>query len=216
MNAVTHHASAGAEGKRLEKTPTTVGHALAGKYDPNKTRIWGHRTLERLRQGSEPTVSRNKFAEVALHWSSGLLKGVTAKGCGPQIFRSEGAVLGKFLVTLGVFCRCARLSEAASPLCTAVLEMLLVCPSCSKLLHFIAIKPHALSADDIWCPLLCLHLRALKILIINIILGSLCINTAQRCTTCFCFWNIQEPHQGADMLNFKPDCTCTHAEIPWL
>jgi hypothetical protein len=128
MNAVTHYASADAEGKRLQKTPTTVGHALAGKYDPNKTRIWGHRTLERLRQGSEPTVCRNKFAEVALYWSSGLLRGVTAKGCGPQIFRSEGAVLGKFLVTLGVFCRCARLSEAASPLCTAVLEMLLVCP----------------------------------------------------------------------------------------
>jgi hypothetical protein len=34
--------------------------------------------------------------------------------------------MGRFLVTVGTFCRCARLTQAAAPLCMAVLELLLV------------------------------------------------------------------------------------------
>jgi hypothetical protein len=136
-----------AKGKPAEKLPAQRGRLLAGKYNPEKTRIWGHATLQKLQQGPEPAASRNRFAEVALHWASGLLNGAMAKGRGPTIFRSEDAVLGKFVGTLGIFCRCARLSEAATPLCTAVLELILVC-ACSLLLSGCLFPCFAISLGD--------------------------------------------------------------------
>lgn len=81
--------------------------------------------MRKLQEGSTP-ASRNRFADVALDWALGLIEGVAAKGKGPDIFRGQSIVMGRFLSTIATFCRCARLSQAAAPLCNAVLELLLV------------------------------------------------------------------------------------------
>ena len=88
--------------------------------------MWGAATLRKLQRGDSPAATRNRFADVALHWAGSMLERVASKGKGPALFREQTVVLGRFLVTLGTFCRCARLTQAAPPLCGAVLELLLV------------------------------------------------------------------------------------------
>ena len=131
-----------AHGAAADKAAPPAKPLLAGKYDPEKTRVWGAATLRRLQRGPEPAASRNRFASVALHWAQGLLAGLSADTHGSALFRGEAAVLGRCLVTLGTFCRCARLTEAAAPLCGVVLQLLLVriCHSCCICLAFALLR----------------------------------------------------------------------------
>lgn len=106
--------------------PPPARRLLAGKYNLDKTRVWGTATLRKLQEGPGEAATRNRFADVALLWAVGLIEGAAGKGHGSELFRGQAVVMGRFLATVGTFCRCARLTEAAAPLCMAVLELLLV------------------------------------------------------------------------------------------
>ena len=86
-------------------------------------------------------ATRNKFADIALHWAGSMLERFVAKGKGPALFREQVPVMGRFLVTMGTFCKCARLTAAAPALCGAVLELLLVRTLTLRLLIDVPIWP---------------------------------------------------------------------------
>lgn len=108
------------EGKKADKP------LLQGKYNPEKTRVWGSATLRKLQDGPEAPASINKFGSVALEWTVALLNGCAQQSAGSEVFRAEPAVFGRFLTTLGAFCSCSRLTMAADTLCSAILQVILV------------------------------------------------------------------------------------------
>ena len=99
---------------------------LTGKYNPEKTRVWGSATLKKIRDGPGAPAAVNGFGSVALEWAVALLNGAAQQTPGADLFRKEPAVFGRFLTTLGAFCGCTRLTMAADPLCGAILQVLLV------------------------------------------------------------------------------------------
>ena len=130
---------------------------LAGKYNPDKTRVWGTATLRKLQRG-EAAAQRNRFAEVALTWGLGLIEGVAGTGKGAGIFRGQAIVMGRFLGTVATFCRCARLTTAAAPLTAAALELLLVRFPPPPLLPF----PSLLHVFACACACACAAVRATR------------------------------------------------------
>lgn len=90
--------------------------------------MWGVTTLRKMQgAGDAAPTNRNRFADVALVWAAALLSGACdSSRSSMDLFTRDHMVLGKLLMTLGMFCRCARLTPAAVPLAGACLELFLV------------------------------------------------------------------------------------------
>lgn len=61
---------------------------LGGKYDPEKTRVWGTATLRKL-QGGPPDSAANRFAVAALPWTVELLTRTAEDTRGALLFRTQ-------------------------------------------------------------------------------------------------------------------------------
>lgn len=79
----------GSGGQQPAPATTVGGDGGAGKGGAareGRTRVWGHVALARQRAGEgAPRVTRNRFADVALRWTQGLLREVCVtrrEGCG--------------------------------------------------------------------------------------------------------------------------------------
>eukprot|EP00892_Ulva_mutabilis_P011498 jgi/Ulvmu1/8720/UM047_0061.1 len=104
--------------------PAPASALLGGKYNADKTRVWGTATLRKL-QGGPAAAAANRFGTVALPWAMDLLTRAAEDTRGARLFRMQAVVFGRMLSTLGTFCHCARLTLDSGRLCSVVMELLL-------------------------------------------------------------------------------------------
>ena len=79
---------AGPEGSAGAAPPARSAALLAGRYNPDKTRVWGTATLRKL-QGGPTAASPNRFAATALPWAMDLLTRAAEDSRGARLFRMQ-------------------------------------------------------------------------------------------------------------------------------
>eukprot|EP00898_Chlorokybus_atmophyticus_P004357 jgi/Chlat1/4922/Chrsp31S04785 len=110
--------------------PESGVSALEPVAGVNKTRVWGHVSLRKMKQPLM-NAQKNRFGDVALAYALPLMKDFDRRTQGPlgpeglDLLRKDFVVLGRMLHALGVFADCAAHTTCATTLCTAVLELIL-------------------------------------------------------------------------------------------
>eukprot|EP00878_Enallax_costatus_P045926 GHUV01055464.1.p1 GENE.GHUV01055464.1~~GHUV01055464.1.p1 ORF type:complete len:126 (-),score=46.63 GHUV01055464.1:483-860(-) len=99
------------------------------------SRIWGKVALHKQQHAAAaaanpaaaaaaPRTFRNRFAPVAIHWTSMLLRDCDIKHHGIDLFGRDSLLLGRLLTVLGSFVEAAAATPAAVPLAAGLLEVL--------------------------------------------------------------------------------------------
>jgi telomere length regulation protein len=92
------------------------------------SRVWGKVSLQKQTQAAGNNSSRktfrNRFAPVALRWTTALLQQCDVKQQGVDLFGRDSVLLGRLLTVLGSFVEAAAETPAAVPLCAGLLELL--------------------------------------------------------------------------------------------
>ncbi|KAL0019958.1 hypothetical protein WJX79_006691 [Trebouxia sp. C0005] len=110
----------------VSDAPSSGRVADEGSRQLGKSRRWGVKSLEKQQQAAAnlaPKAPPNAFPSVALPWAAALLKDCDVERHGVDLFNRDPLLLGRLLITLGIFVECAGAAPIAAQLAACVLEL---------------------------------------------------------------------------------------------
>lgn len=134
-------AAAAAEGDLGKSRANSVASSTAAAAPPGmaavSSRVWGTVSLQKQQQAAAAAAAnpsaaaaaarrtfKNRFAPVAIRWTSMLLRDCDVNHHGIDLFGRDSLLLGRLLTVLGSFVEAAAATPAAVPLAAGLLEVL--------------------------------------------------------------------------------------------
>eukprot|EP00879_Flechtneria_rotunda_P019452 GHRR01020431.1.p1 GENE.GHRR01020431.1~~GHRR01020431.1.p1 ORF type:complete len:328 (+),score=126.87 GHRR01020431.1:473-1456(+) len=134
LPAQRHPVAAGGQQHNMAANRVQQCVAAAPGLVECSSRVWGTVSLQKQKEAqtaagsgsslARPRTFKNRFAPVAVRWTTLLLKECDVRHHGIDLFGRDSLLLGRLLTVLGTFVEAAAATPAAVPLSVGLLEML--------------------------------------------------------------------------------------------